>query len=152
MRNTKGGVMITTEAVKEEYFRISKLLDKEALTGDDYNLNCKKGFSTHYIKRDLGLSYNQLKDKIGAKRASSANNKGGRNKKIYCSRGTGRMIGVKDCLVSPTSKDCQACPDKQLNNVQASSDTLTEEEERIARYEGVKGMGYFDMIAPYAEI
>jgi hypothetical protein len=146
--------MLTIEAVKEEYFRISKLLDKEALTGDDYNMNCKAGFSTHFIKRELDLSYNGIKKIIGAKLATSANNKGGtgRNKKIYCSRGTGQMIGVKDCLVNPISKDCQACPDKQLNNVQASPDTLTEEEETIARHQGVKGMGYSDMIAPYAEI
>jgi hypothetical protein len=145
--------MLTIKAVKEEYFRIEKLLNKTALTGTQYDAKCKKGMSIYIIKRDLGLSYNQLKNKIGAKKASSANNKGGtgRNKKIYCSRGAGSMIGVKDCLVNPLSKDCQACPDKQLNNVQASTDTLTAEEETVMRHEGVRGSGYAAMIEPYAE-
>jgi hypothetical protein len=133
--------MLTIEEVREEYFRISESLGIEALTGDNYNSSCKQGYSVFQIKKKLGLSWNGMKKIIGAKEATSVNSKGGtgRNKKIYCARGAGRMIGVKDCLVNPSSKDCQSCPDKQVNNVQASPDTLTEEEETIMRNVGCCG-------------
>lgn len=120
--------MITIEEIKKEYFRIEKLLGKTALTGDQYNLNCKKGFSVFLIKRDLGLTYNEVKTKIGAELASLVNNKGGAGstKKIYCARGEGQMINIKNCL--PGCNDvCKSCPSKQIDNVGAGGDTLTPE-------------------------
>lgn len=118
---------MTIEEVKKEYFRIAKLLNKEALTGDNYNLNCSAGYSTRFIKRELGLSYNGMKKIIGAKLASSANNNnpGVSSKKIYCGRNGGQMIKMNECL--PGCNDaCIPCKNKQINNIQAINTTNPE--------------------------
>jgi hypothetical protein len=145
---------LTIEDVKKEYFRIEDKLNIVGLSQTAYDTNCNQGYSPHMIKKDLGLTYDKMKTAIGAKPASR---KGWGNpkkpkKKIYCSRGDGGMILDIYCVVGCSPINCDPCPNKQLKNVKASSDTLTEEEERIARHQGVRGMGYSDMIAPYAEI
>lgn len=70
--------------------------------------------------------------------------------KILCNR-SGELIRKSQCI--PYCNDlCLTCSSRQVNNIQASSDTLTPEEEAVERIEGVRGAGYEDMIAPYAEI
>ena len=152
-RATKGRIeMLTIEKVKKEYFRIEELLGKEALTGTQYDADCKKGFSIFLIKRDLELSYNQVKKKIGAKIASSANNKGGTvpsTKKIYCERGGGQLIYANKCI--PGCNDaCLSCDNQQFNNIKASSDTLTAEQEGLMRH-SIQGVHYAEMIEPFAD-
>ncbi len=129
--------MLTIKEVKKEYCRIEKLLNKEALSTTEYAANVKEGYSTHFIKRDLGLSYNAMKKIIGAKLATSKN-RGGKppsKKKIYCARGEGGMISISKCI--PGCNDvCIPCENKQVGNIQAGSDTYTPEEEAIVRIEG----------------
>ncbi|MCK5609790.1 hypothetical protein KAR91_48410 [Candidatus Pacearchaeota archaeon] len=145
--------MLNIEEVKKEYYRIEELLNKEALSTTEYAAHVKEGYSTHFIKRDLGLSYNAMKKIIGATEATSRNRGGGQpsKKKIYCARGEGGMISISACIVGCNPAICDPCPNKQIGNIKASSDTYTEEEETIMRYEGVRGAGYSEMIAPYAE-
>ncbi len=144
--------MLNIEDVKEEYYRIEKLLSREALTTTEYAAYVKEGYSTHYIKRDLGLSYNAMKGIIGAKIATTKNS-GPKlsKKKIYCARGEGGMIRIDECIPGCNPAVCDSCPDKQLKNIQASDDTLTAEEESLSRH-GLRGMDYTGMIEPYAEI
>ena len=127
--------MITINSVKEEYFRIEELLKQEALSQTMYNANCQKGYSAYWIKKTLGLSYNGMKKVIGAKPASTLKNGGKKlsKKKIYCSRGEGGMIRVDDCIVGCSPINCEPCPNKQLKNIRASSDTLTAEQEGLMR-------------------
>ena len=101
--------MLTIKEVKKEYFRISKLLKKEALTGDDYNANCQKEHSVFWIKKELGLTWNGMKKVIGAKKASHANHKGGvkKSSKILCDR-DGSMITKINC-VPDCNNACQTC-------------------------------------------
>ena len=132
--------MLTIEAVKKEYYRIEKLLDKEALSTTEYAAHVKEGYSAHFIKRDLGLSYNAMKNIIGAKLATSRNKavKPLSKKKIYCARGEGGMISVSGCI--PGCNDiCIPCKDKQVKNIQAGDDTYTEEEETLMRHQGSFG-------------
>lgn len=119
--------MLKIEEVKKEYFRIEKLLKKEALTGDDYNSHCEKGFSVFWIKKDLNLTWNGMKKVIGAKMASNATRKGGvkKSSEILCNR-DGSMITRINCV--PGCNDaCLTCENKQMQNTQAGSDTLTPE-------------------------
>lgn len=119
---------MTIEDVKKEYFRIAKLLNKEALTGDNYNSNCQDGFSVFQIKKHLGLSWNGMKKKIGAKKASYANNKGGIKKsgKILCRR-NGLMISSLKCV--PGCNDaCLDCENKQMQNIKAINNTSPSED------------------------
>lgn len=77
----------------------------------------------------------------------SANN--GLKGKSLCLR-SNKMIFKKDCI--PGCNDaCILCPNKQLDNIKAGNDTYTPEEETIMRHEGVRGMGYGDMIEMHAE-
>jgi len=70
--------------------------------------------------------------------------------KIHCERDAGQMIRISDCI--PGCNDaCMSCESKQLKNIQAGSDTLTREQETLMRHEGIRGAGYSDMIAPFAE-
>ena len=142
------------EEVKKEYFRIAKRLKIEALTRSNYDSNCRQGYSTHFLKRYLKLSFNGMKKTIGAPLTTTSNNKEGklnRGKKIHCRRGTGQIIRSSDCI--PGCNDaCIDCNNKQLKNIQAGSDTYTSEEETAIRHEGIRGAGYADMIAPYSEI
>lgn len=143
--------MLNIETVKEEYYRIEKLLGKEALSTTEYAAYCKEGYSAHYIKRDLGLSYNAMKGIIGAELATTRN-KGPKlsKKKIRCGRYGNQLIRADECV--PGCNDiCLTCDDRQEGNISASLDTLTAEEEKLSRH-GLKGAGFYDMIAPYAEI
>jgi hypothetical protein len=131
--------MLTIKEVKKEYFRIEKLLKKEALNGDEYRRNCKEGYSTHFIRRDLGLSYNGMKEIIGAKLATSSNRSPIKAKKeIHCGRDGGKMIKISECLVGCTPHICTPCPNKQLQNIQASPST-TPKEDRELNYTGSFG-------------
>ncbi len=125
--------MLTIEQVKKEYYRIEKLLNKEALTGDDYNANCQEGYSVYQIKKKLGLSWNAMKNIIGAKEASNMNHKGGVKKaeKIRCDR-DGSMISTINCV--PGCNDiCQTCENRQEGNV-SDINTTTPEEDRELNY------------------
>ncbi|MCK4786857.1 MAG: hypothetical protein KAV87_24080, partial [Desulfobacteraceae bacterium] len=91
-----------------EYYRIEKLLGKEALSTTEYAANVKEGYSAHFIKRDLGLSYNAMKNIIGAKLATSRN-KGGKHpskEEIYCGRGKGGMISISECISGCNPEIC----------------------------------------------
>ena len=127
--------MLTIEDVKEEYYRIEKLLGREALTTTEYAAYVKNGFSAHYIKRDLGLSYNDMKKVIGAELATTMN-MGPKlsTKKIYCARGEGKMISIDECVVGCNPAVCDRCPSKQLKNIKASDDTLTADQEESMRH------------------
>ena len=119
---------MTIEKVKKEYFRIAKLLKKEALTGDNYNHNCKEGFTVFHIKKQLGLSWNGMKEIIGAPKASLGNHKDGIKKtsKILCNR-DGSMISTLNCV--PGCNDaCFNCENKQLKNVQSVNNTSPAED------------------------
>jgi hypothetical protein len=70
--------------------------------------------------------------------------------KILCEKNN-TIIKDKDCLLD-CNDACRTCKSRQERNMRAGGETLTKEEEAIMRHEGVKGMGYSDMIAPYAEI
>jgi hypothetical protein len=70
--------------------------------------------------------------------------------KILCERNN-TIISKTACIVD-CNDACRTCKSRQEGNLRAGGETLTTEEERTVRYEGVKGMGYSDMIAPYAEI
>ena len=126
--------MLTIEEVKKEYFRISKLLKKEALTGDDYNTNCPQGYSVFWIKKELGLTWNGMKKVIGAKKASHANHKGGikKSSKILCKR-DGTMIRDINCVVD-CNDICLTCKNRQEKNVGAGGGLLTPEEDRELNY------------------
>lgn len=145
--------MLTIEDVKEEYFRVEELLKHEGINQSLYDANCKKGFSAYLIKRDLGLTYNGMKEIIGAKLASTLYNGGPQLavKKIYCARGEGGMIRIDQCVVDCNPAICGLCPNRQIKNIRASEDTLTLEEERADRH-SLKGMNYTEMIEPHAEI
>ncbi len=122
---------MTIEEVKKEYFRIAELLKKEALTGDDYNHNCKEGYSVFQIKKQLGLSWNGMKEIIGAPKASSANRKSGvkKSSKILCNR-DGSMITKHNCV--PGCNDaCIACENKQIKNIQAINTTSPSEDREL---------------------
>jgi len=122
---------MTIEEVKKEYFRIAKLLKKEALTGDDYNANCKDGFTVFNIKKKLGLSWNVMKETIGAPKASSANRKSGIEKagKILCNR-DGTMISTFNCV--PGCNDaCKTCKNPQMKNVKAINNTSKTEDREL---------------------
>jgi len=125
--------MLNIEEVKKEYFRIAKLLKKEALTGDDYNHNCKEGFTVFQIKKNLGLSWNGMKEIIGAPKASNANRKGGIKKlpKIYCRRGEGKMIRISECLPMCNTEACTPCENKQMQNKQAINNTSPSEDREL---------------------
>lgn len=56
--------------------------------------------------------------------------------KIYCDK-LRRTIKKGDCVPMCNPEKCIPCPNKQINNVGASSDTLTVEEERTMRHMGV---------------
>lgn len=144
--------MITIEEVKKEYFRVEEFLKREAISTTEYSANAKQGYSIHCIKRVLGLTYNAMKKAIGAKEATSQS---GRNapqlsaKKIHCKRGG--VISIDECI--PGCNDlCNDCGNRQIKNIKASSDTLTYKEEESQRHEGIRGVGYSEMIEPYAEI
>ena len=145
--------MLNIEEVKKEYYRIEKLLKQEALNQSRYDANCKKGYSAYWIKKTLGLTYNGMKKIIGAKLASTLHNGGKKQakKKIYCARGEGGMINIDKCVVGCNPNICDPCPDKQMQNIKASDDTLTYEQEKLMRH-GLKGMDYISMISPHAEI
>lgn len=122
--------MITIEEVKEEYSRVSTLLKKEALTGDDWNHNCKEGFTVFQIKKQLGLSWNAIKKIIGAKEATTLRRRDVAKKsfKILCNR-DGSMISNLNCV--PGCNDaCIPCENKQWNNVKAGGYPVTPEEDR----------------------
>ena len=69
--------------------------------------------------------------------------------KILCNRNGSIMLKSK-CI--PGCNDaCIPCENKQLNNIQAGSDTITEEQEKLMRH-GLNGAGYGEMIVPYADI
>ena len=143
--------MLMIEDVKEEYFRVSKLLKKEAVSTTEYAAYVKDGYSAHYIKRDLGLTYSEMKKIIGAKAATSANSRGGQKKspKIICNR-DGSMMPRNECI--PGCNDaCIPCKNKQLGNIKAGDDTLTYEQEKLMRH-GLRGMDYIALIEPHAEI
>jgi len=122
---------MTIEEVKKEYFRIAKLLKKEALTGDNYNHNCKEGFTVFHIKKQLGLTFNGMKEIIGAPKASSANRKRGIKKtgKILCNR-DGTMISTFNCV--PGCNDaCKTCKNPQMKNVKAINTTSPSEDREL---------------------
>ena len=124
--------MLTIEEVKKEYFRVAKLLKKEALTGDDYNHNCKEGYSVFQIKKKLKLSWNGMKGIIGAPEASPVNRKGGIKKtsKILCNR-DGNMISTLNCV--PGCNDaCLNCKNKQMQNIQAVNTTTPSEDRELS--------------------
>lgn len=125
--------MLNIKEVKKEYFRIEELLNKEALNQTSYNANCQKGYSAYWIKKTLGLTYNGMKDIIGAKPASNANQTGGvkKAKKILCDR-TKTMISTISCV--PGCNDiCMTCKNRQEGNVSATN-TATPEEDRELSY------------------
>ena len=139
--------MLNIEDVKGEYYRIEKLLGREALTTTEYAAYVKEGYSAHYIKRDLGLSYNAMKGIIGAKLATTKN-KGPKlsKKKIYCARGEGGMISVSNCIPGCNPAVCDPCPNKQLKNIGASPDIMTAQEERENMCAGIIGGQFARMI------
>lgn len=123
--------MITIKEVKKEYFRVEGLLKFEGINQKTYMAHCKEGFSPYTIKRLLGLTYNEMKEQIGAKKASNlrpahtyTKSKG----KIICNR-DGKKISINNCI--PGCNDaCIICENKQIQNVKAGGDTLTPEEHR----------------------
>lgn len=69
--------------------------------------------------------------------------------KIRCNRNGNIMLKSK-CI--PGCNDaCLSCENKQLDNIQAGSDIITAEQEKIQRH-GLKGIGYSSMIETHAEI
>jgi hypothetical protein len=123
--------MLNIDQVKKEYYRIATLLNKQALTGDNYNSNCQVGFSMFQIKKHLGLSWNNMKKIIGAKAATSANNKGQKisKNKILCNR-DGTMISINNCV--PGCNDaCEDCDNKQIQNTMAINTTSAAEDREL---------------------
>ena len=69
--------------------------------------------------------------------------------KILCNR-NGKYMRKSECLVG-CNDACIPCENKQLDNTHAGDDTLTYEQETLMRHEGIRGAGFSEMIAPFAE-
>lgn len=125
------------EEVKEEYFRVEELLKFEGINQKTYMAHCKEGFSPYTIKRILGLTYNEMKEQIGAKKASTlrpahtyTKSKG----KIRCNR-DGSMISINACI--PGCNDaCRTCQNIQIENIPAVNN-VTPEEDMEQRQAGI---------------
>ena len=113
---------------------------REKRQKDGHRPECKKCRKDKYIAKQ-----EKLKPVITAitERANKS------SKKIKCNR-TKTMISISACI--PGCNDlCIPCENKQINNISAGGDTLTREEEAIARHEGILSLNYTEMIEPYAE-
>lgn len=131
--------MNTLDDFKQEYDRICDTLKIKVLNHTTYRAHCRDGYSPHWLRKKFGLTFNQAKEKMGLELATSINTKGchaASKKKIYCARGEGDMISIDNCVPMCNPEVCIPCPNKQMQNVRASDDTLSPEEEREMRHEG----------------
>jgi hypothetical protein len=131
----------TIENFKKIYWEIANKQKNNILTGDDFNRDRGDFCGTWHFKRHMKLTYNEAKKKIGAVIATSGHTKGGYtnqagSKKIECYRGFKHIIYAKNCIPF-CNEVCWTCPNKQMNNIQASKDILSPSQEEFMRYEGI---------------
>lgn len=140
--------MLTKEKVGIELDRVAEKLGTRHFRRTEYDAVCREGYSIYLIKRDLGLTFNEIKEEFNFPTLNPGTPKGSGNykplknktPKVFCKRGEGDMINWKtQCF--PGNDACQTCPHPNESN-RVVDNSLSKEEEFEQRYTSNTEGGY----------